>query len=97
MNLTKLSKLTPYHWYEEFRNHLPEDQEVLEPPTQLDETYFGGKNGRALFLGKQVETRKLAYQAMSANQVVREHTPLNTDGGARSHSSLCQLVNSTPA
>lgn len=95
--LTKLSKISIYHWYEEFRNHLPEDTEVLEHLVQLDEAYFGGKNGRALLLGKQVGSRKLAYQLLPHTNPVREHaymflqtyvqpnTRLHTDGGAIYH------------
>jgi hypothetical protein len=74
--------------------HLPDDQEILTHLVQLDEAYFGGKNGRALFLGKQVGSRKLAYELLVHNRPAREHawkflhtyvasqTVLNTDGAA---------------
>jgi len=90
--LTQLSLPTIYHWFSVFRSHLPKDQETLEHLVQLDEAYFGGRNGRALFLGKQVGSRKLAYQILSHNHPCREHawkflhtyvaseTVLNTDG-----------------
>lgn len=92
MKLTKLSEVTVRHWYEAFRNHLPADQEVLAHLVQLDEAYFGGRDGRALFLGKQIGSRKLAWQVLSHNAPAREHaihflhtyvaadTVLNTDG-----------------
>ena len=92
--MTKLSELTVRHWYEEFRTHLPENEDILEQFVKLDEAYFGGKGGRTLFLGKQVGSRKLAYQVLYGNHPVREHawkflheyvapdTVLNTDGAA---------------
>ncbi len=94
MSLTKLSELTIRMWYDEFRHHLPEDQEVLMNVVQLDEAYFGGKKGRALFMGKQVGSRKLAYQVTTHVNPAREnawwflknnvapHTRLNTDGAS---------------
>jgi transposase-like protein len=56
--LTKLSQVTIYHWYDQFRNHLPEEYHVLETIVQLDEAYF--KNW-CLIMGKQIGSRKLAY------------------------------------
>lgn len=94
MKLSSLSEVTVRHWFEEFRMHLPEDQDILEHLVQLDEAYFGRKNGRALLLGKQIGTRKLAYQILSHTYPTREHaykflqtyvqaeTVLNTDGAA---------------
>ena len=94
MSMTKLSELTIRHWYEELRSRLPQDEAVLEHLVQLDEAYFGGRNGRTLFLGKQVGSRKLAYQILSHTHPNREHawkflqtyvqaeTVLNTDGAA---------------
>lgn len=92
MSLTKLSEVTVRHWYDEFRYHLPQDQKLLEHLVQLDEVYFGGKDGKALFLGKQVGSRKLAYQIVHSPYPAREHawwflrthvkpkTKLHTDG-----------------
>ena len=92
--LTELSEVTIRHWFEVFRSHLPEDQDVLEHLVQLDEAYFGGRNGRALFMGKQVGSRKLAFQVLTHTHPAREHawkflhsyvaaeTVLNTDGAA---------------
>lgn len=92
VSLTQLSELTIRNWYEQFRLQLPDDQDVLEHLVQLDEAYFGGRNGRALFLGKQIGTKKLAYQILSHTHPAREHafmflhsyvtagTVLNTDG-----------------
>jgi transposase-like protein len=92
MKFSRLSELTIRHWYDEFRHHLPEDEEVLEHLVQLDEAYFGGKKGRALFLGKQIGSRKLAWKLLPHSNPAREHawyylqecvapnTVLNTDG-----------------
>lgn len=94
MKLSCLSEGTVRHWFEEFRMHLPEDQDVLEHIVQLDEAYFGGRKGKALFLGKQIGSRKIAYQVLPHNAPAREHafmflqnyvaagTVLNTDGAA---------------
>ncbi len=92
--LTQLSEVTVYHWFEVFRSKLPEDQDVLEHLVQLDEAYFGGRGKetmRALFLGKQVGSRKLAFKIKSTYPVredawdflrdyVAPNTQLNTDG-----------------
>jgi hypothetical protein len=86
--LTQLSLPTIYHWFEVFRSHLPEDQNIL------DEAYFGGRNGRALLMGKQIGSRKLAFQILMNTHSAREHawkvlhsyvaseTVLNTDDAA---------------
>lgn len=63
--LTHLSQTTIYHWFDIFRSKLPKDQDLLESLVQLDEAYFGGRGKdtmRALFMGKQVDSRKLAYR-----------------------------------
>lgn len=94
ISLTGLTEATVRLWYDEFRHHLPKDQEVLEKAVQLDEAYFGGRKGKALFLGKQIGSRKLAYQITPDANPVREQawwflknyispeTRLHTDGAA---------------
>lgn len=94
MAMTHLSEVSTRHWYEQFRSHLPIDQDILEHLVQLDEAYFGGRGGRTLFMGKQVGSRKLAYQVLYGTAPCREHawrfletyvmpeTVLNTDGAA---------------
>jgi len=47
---------------------------VLEHIVQLDEAYFGGKYGRALFLGKEKGTRKLTWEVIPHTNPVREHS-----------------------
>ena len=87
--MTKLSEVTLRHWFDLFREHLPQDQEVLEKLVQLDEAFF---KLAGLMLGKQNGTRKLAYQVLNTTNVQRHHatsflkqhvkpeSQLNTDG-----------------
>jgi len=90
--LCHLSEVSIYEWYTRFRRQLTADEYVLESMIQLDEAYFGGRNGKALFMAKQVGTRKLAYQVVPTGWVTREvatwfleervkpYTRLHTDG-----------------
>lgn len=91
VTMTKLTEPTIRHWFALFRKQLPTEANTLEHLVQLDEAYFGGKQGRTLFLGKQIGSRKLAYQILS-HVPAREHawyflqtyispqTIVNTDG-----------------
>lgn len=67
----------------------------MERVVQLNEAYFGGsKNSRALFMGKQVGSRKLRYQILPHTNPTRENawwflknhvapnSRLNTDGAS---------------
>jgi transposase-like protein len=58
-DLTHLSEKAVRHWYDQFRNHLPEEYHVLETIVQLDEAYF---RNWCLIMGKQIGSRKLAYE-----------------------------------
>jgi len=92
--LTHLSEVTIYDWYTKLRCHLPADTEILNHLIQLDEAYFGGRAGKALFMAKEIGTRKLAYQLVPTNWVTREtaawfleeniapYAKLNTDGAS---------------
>lgn len=92
--LSGLSGVTIYEWYEKLRRHLPADEQILNHLIQLDEAYFGGKQGKALFMAKEVGTRKLAYQLVPTSWVNREtaawfleenvypYAKLNTDGAS---------------
>ncbi len=73
VSLTKLSEPTVRHWFDQFRHHLPEQYQELEKLVQMDEAYFGGKHGRALLMGKQPGTRKLAWQLLPHTHPTREH------------------------
>jgi len=92
--LTHLSEVTIYDWYMKFRHHLPADTQILNHLIQLDEAYFGGRAGKALFMAKEIGTRKLAYQLVPTGWVTREtaawfleeniapYARLNTDGAS---------------
>lgn len=95
--LCHLSEKCVRHWYDNFRNQLPElKQPTLSKLVQLDEAYFGGKNGRALLMAKEVGiSPKLAFQILPKGySPVREDilwfletfiepdTTLNTDGSS---------------
>lgn len=69
-SLSRLSEVTVYHWYDQFRLHLPEEYHVLEAIVQLDEAYF--KNW-CLMVGKQVGSRRLAYQLIHQASPQRQH------------------------
>ncbi len=90
-DIALLSEKGVRHWFDLFRRNLPENKEVLEHIVQLDEAYFGRFGRVALLLGKQIGTRKLAYQILryhpskqdtfafvKAN--LKPDTRLNTDG-----------------
>lgn len=62
--LSELSEKAVRYWFDSFRHHLPKDQAILGAIVQLDEAYFGRFSKLALFLGKQIGTRKLAYQIL---------------------------------
>ena len=92
-DITSLSEKAIRHWFDLFRANLPQHGETLEHIVQLDEAYFGGWGGRALLMGKQSGTRKLAYQLFTTDSVDRKEavtflrtyvkpgSKLHTDGG----------------
>ena len=91
-DLVDLSEKSVRHWFDLFRNHLPKDQEILERMVQLDEAYFGRFGKIALILGKQIGTRKLAYNILLSDSPgkidainflkgnIKPETKLATDG-----------------
>lgn len=91
MALTHRSEDAVRRWYDRFRSHLPEDPLILAKLVQLDEMYA---KERSLLLGKQVGTRKLAWEVLTTTNVQRHHatfflqqhvkpgTKLRTDGAA---------------
>jgi hypothetical protein len=97
ISLTNLSEVTIRHWFDVFRHQLPHNQEVLQRLVQMDEAYFGGKKGRTLFMAKEIDSRKLAYQVLPHTNPVREEawqflqthimpeTLLHTDGAGIYH------------
>ena len=90
-SLSKLSMTSVRHWFDVFRAHLPKEASILEHIVQLDEAFFKKK---ALIMGKQVGTRKLAWDFVHDGHPQRQHatyflyrkvkprSKLWTDGGA---------------
>lgn len=71
--LLNLSRPTIYRWFDLFRKHLPDQEEVrLENIVQMDEAYFGRKGkGVALVAAKQRNTSKVAAKVLPASSVNR--------------------------
>jgi len=90
--LVSLSEKAVRHWFDLFRSNLPKDKTILEHVVQLDEAYFGRFSKIALLLGKQIGTKKLAYQILVSDAPgkidainflrnnVKPETKLATDG-----------------
>jgi transposase-like protein len=70
MALTKLSEKAVRHWFDNFRDNLPDNPEILSKLVQLDEAFF---KKRTLILAKQPGTRKLAYEVLNTTNVQRHH------------------------
>jgi transposase-like protein len=71
--LLKISRPTIYRWFDLFRTHLPDLEDVrLEGAVQIDEAYFGGrKKGVAVVGAKQKGTSKVAAVIIPASSVDR--------------------------
>lgn len=70
VSIAKCSEVTVRSWFSKFREHLPEEEHVLEHLIQLDEAFF--KN-MTLMMGKQVGSRTLAYQVLPGIHPQRHH------------------------
>lgn len=70
MALTNLSETAIRHWYSRFREHLPDNPQILERTVQLDEAY--GK-GWTLLMAKQRKTRKVAYILYPEKSIQKHH------------------------
>lgn len=80
---------TAYHWFRQFRRHLPDFEPILNGVVQMDEAYF---KKLSLLMAKQVGTNKLAHQVIFKRsvdkreavdfvyQIIQPHTRLQTDG-----------------
>lgn len=78
-----------YHWFRQFRLHLPDFEPILAGTVQMDEAYF--KN-LSLLMAKQVGSNKLAHQVIFKRSVdkteatafihqrVQPRSKLQTDG-----------------
>ncbi len=91
MNLSGLSEMAIRRWYDRFREHLPQNHDILSRIVQLDEAY--GK-GWSLIMGKEERSRKVAYVVLPEKSVdraeavrflmeyVKPRARLHTDGAA---------------
>ena len=70
MKLSGLSEMAIRHWYDRFREHLPENPHMLSRIVQLDEAY--GK-GWSLVMAKETNSRKVAYVVLPEKSVERQH------------------------
>lgn len=70
MALTHCSDDAVRRWYTRLRTHLPEETHILERIVQLDEVFF---RRHFLIMGKQKDTRKLAYQVFEGSTPRRDH------------------------
>lgn len=88
--LCHVSEEAVYHWFRQFRLHLPYFEPILEGVVQMDEAYF---REISLIMAKQIGTKKVAHQILFKNSVdkndtarflfqhIQPHTRLQTDGG----------------
>lgn len=90
--LCHVSEYTVYHWFREFRLHLPEFDSILHGVIQMDEAYF--KNW-ALVLAKQIGSKRVACQMLPKKRIINKteaaeflfqyiapRSKLQTDGGS---------------
>ena len=92
--LCHVSEEAVYHWFRQFRLHVPELQPILSGTVQMDEAYF---KGLSLLMAKQIGTHKLAFQVIGKNsvnkteasqfifQTIEPKSRLQTDGGSIYH------------
>jgi len=73
MDLTRLSEKSVRHWYDLFRENLPEPNVILENKIQMDEAY---SKDIAILIAKQIGTRKLAWQVLNKRSV-QQHDAVN--------------------
>ena len=88
--LCHVSHKSVYHWFRQFRLHLPEFEPILEGQIQMDEAYF---KSLSLVMAKQVGSKKLAHQVIFKKSVdktdamqfiyqwIQPKSQLQTDGG----------------
>ena len=89
--LCHLSEEAVYHWFRQFRLHLPDFSPILDGVVQMDEAYF---KSLSLIMAKQAGSRKIAHQVVFKNSVdkseaahflfqhIQPKTTLQTDGSS---------------
>jgi len=91
MDLMRLSEKAVRHWFDLFRNNLPESSVILEKKIQMDEAY---SKDRSVIMAKQIGTRNLAWEILTKNSVdqsdavnfmiqyIKPRSKFQTDGAA---------------
>jgi len=69
--LCHLSEVSVYHWFRQFRLHLPVFEPILQGQVQMDEAYF---KGLSLLMAKQVGSKNVAHQIIFKNSVNKQET-----------------------
>jgi len=89
--LCHVSEVSIYHWFREFRLHLPDFEPILDGRVQMDEAYF---HKLSLLMAKQIDGKKIAHQIIFKNSVdrsevanflfqyVQPQSTLQTDGSS---------------
>lgn len=75
MKLCGVSHVTVRHWYDKFREHLPQDFELkLDKEVQMDEMFGGQKKKSYAIIGaKQKGTKKIVLRVLPFKSVQRHH------------------------
>ena len=89
--LCHLSEVSVYHWFRQFRLHLPDFDHILAGTIQMDEAYL---KRFSLLMAKQVGSKNLAHQIIFKNSVnkseatqflfqyIQPKSKLQTDGSS---------------
>lgn len=92
--LCHVNEKTVYHWFRQFRIHLPQLEAILGGTVQMDEAYF---KGISLVMAKQIGSTKIAFRIFPGKTVgkldacqflyefVEPRSRLQTDGGGIYH------------
>jgi hypothetical protein len=67
--LCHVSEKAVYHWFRQFRIHLPDFAPILEGKVQMDEAYF---KSLSLIMAKQVGSKQVAHQVIFKNSVNKQ-------------------------
>lgn len=91
MDLTRLSEKAIRHWYDIFRDNLPDCSVILKKKIQMDEAY---SKGRSILIAKEIGSRRLAWNVLDKNSVnqndavnfmiqyIKPRSRFQTDGAA---------------
>ncbi|MBU1036711.1 transposase [Patescibacteria group bacterium] len=91
VKLCHVSEVSVYHWFRQFRLHLPDFETILAGKVQMDEAYF---RNISLLMAKEIGSKKLAHQIVYKNSVnkseasqflfqyIQPKSKLQTDGSS---------------